>query len=609
MSTSVDTATASAPAWLREIDVALAANPQILVTGNLRDLVLVPVPGKAAARPVSVVDALVKQLAAAGHTDVVVTDPVDGARAAIDSGTAATIARTERGDDEGVLDTLTEVIRRVVHSPTPCCLVIDSASRLVPGSDFTDSAVHRLLSTAEKLMVTARRLPVPGPHRTPLYNTVVWLLDRASDLPHWLTGSELARNVSIPAPDMQQRVTMARGLVGALDRAPTRGTPEFTELAQTFAARADGLTLRSMSEINRLAIDRRIPAADIDVAIQTYRVGVPDNPWQSDDLRKRIRAGTALLGERVFGQPAATRKALDILIRAAMGLSGAQTRSSAARPQGVLFFAGPTGVGKTELAKSIAELVFGRDDSFIRFDMSEFTSEHSEARLIGAPPGYTGFGSGGELTNAVRQQPFRLVLFDEIEKAHPRILDKFLQILEDGRLTDGTGGTVYFSETLIVFTSNLGVYRVDARGDRVPVVEPGDYDNVERKIRAAVAEHFTKEIGRPELLNRIGDNIVVFDFVSESVARDLVPKFVRNVVDRVEDQTGVRVEVADQVLEQIVTEALTKLEFGGRGVSNTVESMLVNPLARALFGQPPGAVSGTVSAIDRSAEGWQVTLT
>ena len=599
------------PAWLREIDVALAANPQILVTGNQRDLVLLPRPQSPHPRVSSVVDAVISLLSTAGHTSVIVADPVDGARSAIDSdGVAADIiaAAAPSAEDERLLDWLPRLLRSVVMSTLPCCVVIDGASRLTPDSDFSEPAMHTLLVTAEKLLVTAKRVKVAGPHRTPLYNTVVWLLDRESDLPHWLIGGELARVVSIPAPGMSQRTIMAASHVASLPDAPEPG-PLFDDIVARYASQTSGLTLRSIREINRLAIDRLIPASAIEDAIRTFRVGVPDNPWQDPALRKRIKDGPKHLEGKVLGQPAAVRKSVDILIRSAMGLTGAHASSGGSRPQGVLFFAGPTGVGKTELAKAIAALVFGREDAFVRFDMSEFSSEHAEARLIGAPPGYTGFNSGGELTNAVRQQPFRLVLFDEIEKAHPRILDKFLQILEDGRLTDGTGATVFFSETLLVFTSNLGVYRTDEFGTRVPVVPRGsEFREVESAIREAVGDHFTKEIGRPELLNRIGDNIVVFDFISESTARLLVPKFVDNVVSRVADATGIDVTVSDSVHQRLISEALTKLDFGGRGVGTTVESLLVNPLARALFDLPFGTESVTVEELGTDASGWSVVL-
>ena len=651
------------PEWLREIDVALAAHPQLLITGDLRDIVLLPptrdslphrqspsaapppdrdssmhrtstaealpvtrkpLPhnpspiGDSASvrdtlpRTVSVVEALLAVLAAAGHTAAVVADTVDGAHPALDGDNAASaLIRATRPHDPGIplLGWLPELLRAVTHFPQPVCLIIDGASRLTPQGEFGDPAMHRLLVTAEKSMTTAPRVRVPGPHRALLYNTVIWLLDRGNDLPHWFIGGQTARVVSIPEPEMSQRIALTATLVPSLLDAPERGSEQFDQVVQRYAARTAGLSLRSIREINRLAIDRRIRAHSIEEAVRTFRVGVPGNPWQAEDLRERIQKAPELLGGKVLGQPAAVRKAVDILIRSAMGLTGAHTTGSATRPQGVLFFAGPTGVGKTELAKSIAELVFGREDAFVRFDMSEFSAEHAEARLIGAPPGYTGFDTGGELTNAIRQKPFQLVLFDEIEKAHPRILDKFLQILEDGRLTDGTGATVFFTEALIVFTSNLGVYRLDERGERAPVIARGiAYRQVEFTIRAAVGEHFTREIGRPELLNRIGDNIVVFDFIGEDTARLLVPRFIGNVTDRVRDTTGIEVSVAETVHDQLLEKALTKLDFGARGVAGVVESLLVNPLARALFELPDSTRSATVTDLTESPEGWTAVL-
>jgi ATP-dependent Clp protease ATP-binding subunit ClpB len=600
------------PAWLRELDIALPANPQVLITGNLRDIVLIPRAG-AAPRQASVVEAILLELQAAGYRDAIVYDPVDGAVAARDETSTASDLIKNVNDTEGAqqsgLDVLIQLLRAVVSSANPCALVLANASRIAPGGNLSGESVHRLLATAEKLLLTAPVRQVEGRHKARLYNTVIWLLDREADVPHWLASSELVRVISVPRPTMEHRTALAESLVRSIAHAPDPAGPEFADIVGRFASQTDGLTLRSMTEISRLALDRQISAPDIEDAIRTFRHGVPDNPWQSPTLRQRVSDGARTLGEKVLGQPAAIRKAVDILIRSCMGLTGAETRSSSTRPQGVLFFAGPTGVGKTEMAKSMAELVFGQKDSFVRFDMSEFRADHTEARLIGAPPGYEGFSGGGELTNAVRQQPFRLILFDEIEKAHPRILDKFLQILDDGRLTDGTGATVFFSEALIVFTSNLGVYNTDESGRRIPVVEPGaPYEDVEKKIRVAVEAHFKTEIGRPELLNRIGDNIVVFDFISADVAEQLVPVFAQNVVRRVRDELGIDVQISDEVTRTLTQGALAHLEFGGRGVRNAVEAMFTNPLARALFQRQSDSPSAKVAALVRSDDGWTATL-
>jgi ATP-dependent Clp protease ATP-binding subunit ClpA len=250
----------------------------------------------------------------------------------------------------------------------------------------------------------------------------------------------------------------------------------------------------------------------------------------------------------------------------------------------VLFFAGPTGVGKTELAKALTHLMFRDDRAYIRFDMSEFAEEHASARLLGAPPGYVGYDAGGELTNAMRQRPFSVVLFDEIEKAHPRLLDKFLQILEDGRLTDGRGETVYFSESVLIFTSNLGIYVTNEEGERVANVTPADpYEVVEEKIRVTIGDYFKYHLSRPEILNRIGDNIVVFNFIRPSVAVQIFDAMLANVARRLQEEHKLELVLPAAVRTKLLEWCTRNLDNGGRGIGNRLETTFINPLSRALF--------------------------
>jgi ATP-dependent Clp protease ATP-binding subunit ClpC len=215
----------------------------------------------------------------------------------------------------------------------------------------------------------------------------------------------------------------------------------------------------------------------------------------------------AFLKSKVIGQDYVVDKVVSVIKRAALGLSGIASSELQTKPKGTLFFVGPTGVGKTEMAKAITKFLFGDENNLIRFDMSEYGTENADQKLIGAPPGYVGFEGGGQLTNAVKAKPFSVVLFDEIEKANPKIFDKFLQILEDGRLTDNTGKTVSFSETIIIFTSNIGA----------AVVNPDDdEESVRRNFISKVQEYFSNELNRPEILGRIGNNIVPFAFIKNA---------------------------------------------------------------------------------------------
>ena len=306
--------------------------------------------------------------------------------------------------------------------------------------------------------------------------------------------------------------------------------------------------------------------------------------WHSIDQEK-ISHLEELLQKRVMGQDQAIEKTVNIVKRAVSGLSGLQHSSGQNKPRGVLFFAGPTGTGKTELTKALAEQLFGDENNCIRFDMSEYAESHADQKLFGAPPGYVGYEAGGQLTNAIKEKPFSILLFDEIEKAHPSIVDKFLQILEDGRMTDGQGNTVYFSETLIIFTSNLGITRqyIDASGRecREQLVYPGEtYAEIQPKVLSAIKDHF-----KPEMLNRIGNNVIVYDFIRPEASRSIVKGQVEKINARIEKQNKIKVVVTEDVLEHYYKLAARDevLVMGGRGICNLMEDRYINPLAEYFF--------------------------
>ena len=339
-----------------------------------------------------------------------------------------------------------------------------------------------------------------------------------------------------------------------------------------------------MVGIAELSKGEKVAIEYISDAVRRYKVGVTEDLWQKID-RAKIAEAEEFIRKRVKGQDHATRFVLDIVKRAVTGV-GRSRRGG--RPRGIAFLAGPTGVGKTELAKTVTSLLFGDETAYIRFDMSEFSAEHADQRLIGAPPGYVGYDVGGELTNAIREKPFSVVLFDEIEKAHPRILDKFLQILDDGVLTSGRGDRVYFSEAFIIFTSNLGIYRVDANGDRVLNVSPSEeYEHVRSKVRDEIDRHFKATLNRPEILNRIGDNIIVFDFIRPKVAMEIFSDMVNATLSDVRETQQVEIKLSSAAFSKLQALCLADLTNGGRGIRNKVEMHLINPLSRAMFEKDP----------------------
>ncbi len=584
------------PRWAQDIERLLPIRSQFVLSGNIRDNFLLPMGNKLTLVPL--LRCLWGVLQRQDYRLLLVYDPIDGVRpypnepAVVEQATKLFNLKLQDGAMPVSLETLSGLMRKVAETrEVRCALVLDFASRLVRNAEHLDAGQHQFFVAAEKCAASANPiLPVDLPPELAVggarYNPIVWLLNRPQDLPSWFTlDSARIATLSIANPDFETRKAAA-DILGRL----FGGYAECDAAAQAkfctrFAELSEGLWLTALADIAQLAKRQGLAHTAIEEAVQCFKVGIVDNPWKKGYMRERIAGAQTAIEARVKGQPQAITKTLDILTRSVMGLTGAQARSSGNRPRGVLFFAGPTGVGKTELAKSLTQLIFGDERAYLRFDMSEFAEEHASARLLGAPPGYVGYDAGGELTNAVREKPFSVILFDEIEKAHPRILDKFLQILEDGRLTDGRGDTAYFSEAVIVFTSNLGIYVENETGQRVQNVQPSDpYEVVEARVRGAIQDYFKFKLSRPEILNRIGDNIVVFNFISAQIAAQILKGMLQNVINRVKEEHKLTLNFTPEAAQDLLKLCTRDLANGGRGIGNQVESSFINPLGRALFG-------------------------
>jgi ATP-dependent Clp protease ATP-binding subunit ClpB len=643
----------AAPRWLMDIERLLPIRSQFIVSGSIRDSFLVSTGSGMTMVPL--LRALWERLKPLGYQFFLVFDSVDGVRVYPDEAAKRELVenlfelKLANGAQLMSLESLSTLMKKISQQrQARGALILDFASRITRQPAHLGEAEQRFFVAAEKLSLhAAPMVPKPDPkamegadagavagmepasQSLPLFNPVFWLVNRAQDLPSWLTlDSERIASMIIGKPDFETRQACARQLAplfagyeaavasndsnGSNDSKGGKpgkpGNAAGEQFVKKFTEGTDGMSLTALADITDLAEQQKLTISDIDDAIRCYKVGVHENPWHKDYLRERIRHAHGFIEDRVKGQYPAVVKTLDILKRSAMGLTGAQARAGGSRPRGVLFFAGPTGVGKTELAKTLTQLVFGDESAYLRYDMSEFAEEHTSARLLGAPPGYIGFDAGGELTNAVREKPFSVILFDEIEKAHPRILDKFLQILEDGRLTDGRGDTAYFSESILVFTSNLGIFVEDASGQRIQNVRPGDdYDVVEHKVREAISDYFKFRLARPELLNRIGDNIVVFNFITPDVAERILDGMLFNVARRLQEESKLRLSMPQAVRNSILERCTRDLSNGGRGIGNQLESCFVNPLARALFEHDlAGKQSVTVNSL--SEEGKVITL-
>jgi ATP-dependent Clp protease ATP-binding subunit ClpB len=330
------------------------------------------------------------------------------------------------------------------------------------------------------------------------------------------------------------------------------------------------IRLKKLQKSRRM-LKEEITAEDIAEVVARW-TGIPLTKMLEEE-RAKLEKMEGELEKRVVGQDEAIKRVADVIRRSRAGISDPN------RPIGSFIFLGPTGVGKTELTKALGQFMFNDDSAIIRVDMSEYMERHSMSKLIGSPPGYVGYDEAGQLTEAVRHRPYAVVLFDEIEKAHPEVFNVLLQVIDEGRLTDGKGRVVNFKNTIIILTSNIGSQFVE-KMEAIGFSNNGskeDYSNMKSKVMESLKENF-----RPEFLNRI-DEIIIFDVLSEEALKDIVNIRMKVVKDRMIAK-GIEMEISDEALSHLAKVGYDP-HYGARPLNRLIQNKILNPVASLIIAE------------------------
>ncbi len=475
------------------------------------------------------------------HHGVDITDP-----AIISAATLSHRYITDRNLPDKAIDLIDEAASRIRMEIDSKPEAMDRLDRQIIRRKIEREALQKESDQASKKRLEDLEKEIQSLERDYAELDEIWVAEKSA-----VHGAQHLKE-ELEAARLEMEVAKRAGNLAKMSELQYATIPDLEDqLARAQSKENDGNT-------NQLL---RSNVTDEEIAeVVAHWTGIPVNKMLEGERDKLLKMEDRL-HQRVIGQDQAIKAVSDAIRRSRAGLADPN------RPSGSFLFLGPTGVGKTELTKALAEFMFDTDDAMVRIDMSEFMEKHSVARLIGAPPGYVGYEEGGYLTEAVRRKPYSVILLDEVEKAHPDVFNILLQVLDDGRLTDGQGRTVDFKNCVVIMTSNLGSQRVHDHD--------GDYESMKALVMESVTKHF-----RPEFINRV-DDIVVFHALGQSHVRAIANIQIDILRKRLLQQ-DIKLDVNDAALDLVGRSGFDPV-YGARPLKRSIQTLIENPLAQKIL--------------------------
>ena len=583
------------PRWYRELELFRGVKPLLVLEGCVMDQVRVPVTGSVAEDTLLPLSAFLNAyLSDAGYEQVVFYSNLVGLMNPYAPEMLNNFAKTNqaevvsgaipaefKGNDA---NTAPNIIRRaMMQGKHATAVVMEMASRYIVTPDRLDQMEvnsFNLLLQASLSAATVRTAQGKLP------NLLILLVNKLNDLPAWFyLDNPVCKTITLEAPDRDERMRFLSGSAwpSFFDAAVYRTDmpyyqqhpDDLRKLREKFVGLTEGMSFTELDALRRMSRSQCAPIRDLCSIVDLYKYGIHENPWAKLSMES-LKTAKADFQKRIKGQDTALERSLDVIKRAVTGLNGANS-SGTGKPKGVLFFAGPTGTGKTETAKALAEKIFGDESACVRFDMSEYGQSHSDQKLLGAPPGYVGYDEAGQLTEKIRRKPYSVVLFDEIEKAHPDVMNILLQILDDGRITDAQGRTVNFENTIIIMTTNAG-----SNSKSGSVGFGGSLSDMSRERTMKALGEFL----RPEFINRV-DEIIYFHRLTEENIRAIASLMLEDLRTAMAER-GTALTWDESVITYLAEKGYSAA-YGARNLQRLIQKDVEDAIATEIIDHLKGA--------------------